>query len=175
MNYFNSTCRRSVLRRNFAYFPSYKQFPHTLIHAHITCIHTHSLTHSRTGIYIRTRAHTHAHTHTHTLTHMHSFTHSRSLSLTPSHRQELLSAQDRISHLHERLAMSRLQSRGSTPSRPSPPDGGDFGGSHGGTAHYEVYGRHSPTKAAYVGRGLINAAQPPHRAASFHEHRNQGI
>ena len=71
--------------------------------------------------------------------------------------------------------MSRLQSRGSTPSRPSPPDGGDFGGSHGGTAHYEVYGRHSPTKAAYVGRGLINAAQPPHRAASFHEHRNQGI
>ena len=152
-------------------------YTHTCTHAHThTYTHTQfisqndvSLSHVLTLTFIPSHSHPHTHTHTHTiiLTLSHSHPHT--------HRQELLSAQDRISHLHDRLAMTRLQSRGSTPSRPSPPDGGDFGGGpHGGPAHYEVYGRHSPTKAAYGGRGLINMTQP-HRAASFHEHRNQGI
>lgn len=83
------------------------------------------------------------------------------------YRQELLSAQDRISHLHDRLAMSRLQSRGSTPSRPSPSSESNF--VHG-AAPFELYGRHSPTKAVFGGRGLIQ----PHRTASFSEPRNQG-
>ena len=130
------------------------------MYIHVTCYtHTRNITYS-----LPTPSHSHSHSH----------------PLPPAHRQELLSAQDRISHLHDRLAMSRLQSRGNTPSRPSPPDGGvggDFGGgphgTGGGPAHYEMYGRHSPTKAAYGGRGLLNMTQP-HRAASFHEHRNQG-
>lgn len=38
-------------------------------------------------------------------------------------RQEVLSAHERISLLQDHLAMARLQSRGNTPLRPSPPDG----------------------------------------------------
>lgn len=52
-------------------------------------------------------------------------------------RQELLSAHERISLLQDHLAMARLQSRGNTPLRPSPPEG--EGGLH--------VGRQSPIKA----------------------------
>ena len=114
---------------------------HTLTHAHT---HAHAHTHMRT----QTHAHTCTRTHTHMRTHarMHAHTHTRMHAHT--RRQELLSAHERISLLLDQLAMARLQSRGSTPLRPSPPDGTDSSHHHthprGDAA---TMGRQSPVKA----------------------------
>ena len=82
-----------------------------------------------------------------------------SLSLPPPSRpfsfpfpQELLSAQDRISHLRERLAVTRLQH-----SRPRP-----------NAVESHPYSSSSSTSAT---PGFIT---PPHRAQSFHYSLSQG-
>lgn len=71
-------------------------------------------------------------------------------------RQELLSAHERISLLQDHLAVTRLQSRGTTPLRPSPPDNAYMSSDHthnhtsttlSSTVISEMnHGRFSPTK-----------------------------
>lgn len=79
-------------------------------------------------------------------------------------RQELLSAQDRISHLHEKLAVVRIQSRtpSSASTRPSPPEGDAP----------PLFPPHTPTSTTLT--SYSSQPTPPHRAASFHSMNSLG-
>ena len=112
-----------------------KQNPHSYL------LNTSPLTHTHTHTHTCSLTHKHTHLLTHTDTHTHTLAHSR--------RQELLSAQDRISLMHDKFAMARIQSREVTPSRPSPPDYLDD--YQGGTP--------SPTKMFTSSSGMYLGAQ----------------